>query len=452
MDYAAAVAYLDSLVNYERTGLRRQFADEVRLDTIRRLSQLVGDPHEQFAAVHIAGSKGKGSVAATIEAIARAAGYHTGLFTSPHLVSPRERIRIDGAIVSGDTLVRLVETVKPAVEQIRTEGESSPPTFFEVYAAMAFLHFAAEQVDLAVLETGLGGRFDATNIAKPVVCAITTLGLDHTEILGDTIEQIAFEKAGIIKPGVPLVVADNPTSAREVLAERAAEVGAPLLSAPPVVSRTPPERLPVPEADTPLPRPLQTVVLRRDGQEFAVQLALAGAHQATNLAVAVGVADVLHGAGYERIDDEAILAGAGTVRWPARLEIVQVRPWLVLDCAHNPQSAQALAEALPGLIEYDKLVVVLGVSADKDAAGIAAALAPLADIAVLTQASMPRALPVQELQAQTAQYWSEHRVAATTQQALAMADDLAGPRDCIVVTGSFFVIDEFLQLTGRATV
>ncbi len=452
MDYDTAIAYLDSLVNYERTGLRSQFADEVRLDTIRRLSELLGNPHQQLAAVHIAGSKGKGSVAATVEAIARAGGYHTGLFTSPHIVSPRERIRIDGEIISRDTLVKLVEIVKPAVEQIRAEGTPSPPTFFEVYAAMAFVHFAAEKVDLAILETGLGGRFDATNIVNPVVCAITTLGLDHTEILGDTIEQIAFEKAGIIKPGVAVVVADNPTSAMEVIGKRAAEVAAPLIPAPQVVSSTPPERLPVPDADTPLPRPLQTVVVRRDGEELAVQLALPGAHQAANVATAVGLAEVLSTAGYERIEDEAVLTGARTVKWPARLEIIQARPWVVLDCAHNPQSAQALAEALPGLIEYDKLIIVLGVSADKDAAGIAEALAPITDIAVLTQAAMPRALPVQEFRAETAQYWSEHHAAATTDKALAMAHDVAGPRDCIVVTGSFFVIDEFLQFTGRATV
>ncbi len=451
MDYDAAIAYLDSLVNYERTGLRREFADEVRLDTIRRLSQLLGNPHEQFAAVHIAGSKGKGSVAATVEAMARAGAYHTGLFTSPHLVSPRERIRIDGEIISRDTLIELVDTVEPAVEKIRDEGVPSPPTFFEVYAAMAFVHFAAEKVDLGILETGLGGRFDATNIINPLVCAITTLGLDHTEILGDTIEQIAFEKAGIIKSGVPVVVADNPTSAREVICKRAAEVGAPLIPAPQIVSSTPPQRLPVPDADTPLPRPLQTVVVRRDAEELAVQLALAGAHQAINLAAAIGLADVLDATGYERMDDEAILAGARSVEWPARLEIIQARPWVVLDCAHNPQSAEALAEALPSLIEYDKLIMVLGVSADKDAAGIAEALAAITDIAVLTQAAMPRALPVQEFRAQTAQSWSEHHAAATTAKALRMAHDFAGPRDCIVVTGSFFVIDEFLQFAGGAT-
>ncbi len=450
MDYEAALAYLYSLVNYERTGLRSLLTDDVRLDSIRRLVELLGNPHERFPSVHIAGTKGKGSVAATLEAMARAAGYRTGLFTSPHLVSPRERIRIDGEPVSRGHLVKLVETVEPVAESIRNQPPPSPPTFFEVYAAMAFTHFAAEQVDLAILETGLGGRFDATNIISPLACAITTLGLDHTEILGETIEQIAFEKAGIIKPGVPVVLAENPPEAADVIRERAAQLGAPLVPAPQVISVTPPEKAPVPKPGAPLPGLAQTVVLSRNECELPVRFRLVGAHQATNLAVAVGLADLLRASGYGALDDDAILAGARTVKWPARLEIVAARPWVVLDCAHNPQSAQALAAALPGLIEFDRLMLVMGISDDKDAARMADILAPMTDIAILTRAALPRALPVQELEARTAQYWSRHRTATTVAEALGLARELAGPRDCIVVTGSFFVIDEYLQLAGMA--
>lgn len=451
MDYHSAVQYLDGLVNYERIGLKRQVADNVRLDAIRRLCELLGNPHDRFGSVHIAGTKGKGSTAATVEAMARAAGYRTGLFTSPHLVTPRERIRLDGEMIGPDELADLVEKVQPPIEAIRAENGPLPPSFFEAYTAMAFLAFAAANVDLAVLETGLGGRFDATNVVSPIACAITRIGLDHTDLLGDTVEQIAFEKAGIIKPGVPVVVGDNPPEVVTVIQGVADRLGAPVVAAPRVVSVSPPQRLQVPDADGPLPQMKQTVVLEREEGPLQVEYGLPGRHQAQNLAVAVGLADVLAAQGHERLGEAAILAGARKVKWPARLEVVGARPWVVLDCAHNPPSAEALATAIGELLEYDRLIAVLGVSQDKDATGIAEALAAVTDVAILTRADMPRALGVKEFEVATAHLWRQYRTAPSTREALSMARELAGLRDCIVVTGSFFVLDEYLQLANAAS-
>ena len=457
MDYEAALAYLDGLISYEKRGFSRYFADTLKLDMIRRMAELLGNPQDKLACVHITGTKGKGSVAATVESIARAAGYSTGLFTSPHLVSPRERLRINGQMIPREDMAQLVAAVKPVVEQAEGGEGLSPPSsfpasFFEVYTAMAFSYFAEQKVDLAIFEVGLGGRLDATNIVKPLVCAITTLGLDHTNILGETIEEIAREKAGIIKPGVPVVVAQNPPEALDVIRQQATEQGASMIPAPDAAIVEVAAPLAVPESAEELPQPLQTVAFQTsDGLRWEVDSPLIGRHQATNVAVAVEVAQALRQAGFGGIDAGAVCCGVRDVAWPARLQIVGVRPWVVLDCAHNAESMRALADTLPALVEYEKLLLVLGISGDKDAAAIAETIAPLTDIAILTQARIPRAMSVEDLATATENYWRQCRTEATVEEATATAFDLAGPRDCIVITGSFFVLDEYLQLANGAS-
>ncbi len=451
MDYEAALEYLDGLISYEKRGFSRYSAQTLKLDVIRRLAGLLGDPQDEPAAVHIAGTKGKGSVAATVEAIVRAAGYRTGLFTSPHLLSPRERLRINGEMIPCEDFAALVTAIKPVVEIVAGEDHLFGPSFFEVYTAMAFSYFAGQKVDLAVFEVGLGGRLDATNIIKPLVCAITTLGLDHTNVLGETLEEIAREKAGIIKPGVPVVVAENSPAATAVIRRQALEQGAEMIAAPEVAIMEGAGPLAVPESSEELPVPLQTVALRTsDGTAWELRSPLIGRHQAVNVGVAVEVAQVLKGAGFDRIDATAISSGVRDVAWPARLEIVAKRPWVILDCAHNAEAMRAIAETLPGLVEYDRLIVVLGISDDKNAAAIAEIIAPLTDIAVLTRAQIPRAMGVEDLGAATAKYWREYRTEGTVREAAATAFELAGPRDCILITGSFFVLDEYLQLGDEA--
>lgn len=448
MTYDDATTWLNNLTNHEKYGFKSKFADAVNLRSITRLAELLGDPQKKLRAVHIAGTKGKGSVAATVESIARAAGYSTGLFTSPHLVTPRERIRVNGEMLSNEELISLVETVKPAVEQLAREGLVTASSFFEVYTAMAFVHFAARGVELAVIETGLGGRLDATNICEPVLCAVTTLGLDHTEILGDTIEKIAAEKAGIIKPEVPVVVAPNPPEALEVIHKIAAEKSAEIVE-PPLAESVVHERLRMPAEGEPIPSVSQTVrIVESEHGEYLLNYSLAGRHQAGNLGMAVGISRALSTLGFGCIDSKSIEKGARELVWPGRLEVVSIRPWVVLDCAHNPQSAKALAESLPSLLEYDRLVTVVGVSSEKDAAGVASALAYITDVAVLTRAHIPRSMAVDNLESKTGNIWKDYRTAATVAEAVDVAVCTAGPGGCVLVTGSFFVIDDYLHAVG----
>ncbi|MFO7946990.1 MAG: folylpolyglutamate synthase/dihydrofolate synthase family protein [Armatimonadota bacterium] len=444
MDYSEAIEFLNSLVDYEKLGFRREFGQKVNLDSMTFLAESLGNPQDDLRMVHIAGTKGKGSVAALVEAITRAAGYKTGLFTSPHLVSPRERIRVNGSPLSRDEMIHLVEQVRPTVARMREDKKLTSATFFEVYTAMCFIHFARENVDLAVIETGLGGRLDSTNIITPLACAITTLGLDHTKVLGDTIEEIAAEKAGIIKPDIPVVVAPNAPEADVVVTERAKQLNAPVVRPPEVIEVKPPRKIPVPDEAHDSSPPVQQVTLQHDDGAVTYDLSLLGPHQATNFSVAVGIVDVLNDCGYE-ISREDIATGAADIRWPGRLQIMDARPWIVTDCAHNAQSAAALAEALPPLLEYDRLIVILGISREKDAAAVARALAPITDVAVLTQARIQRAMPVDILKVKTQHEWKRFETTRSVIEAVEGARKTAGPRDCILVTGSFYVVGEFLE-------
>jgi len=427
MTYAEAVAYLESLVDFERLGFRRHFADTVSLDSIRALLDLLGNPQHGLPCVHIAGTKGKGSTAAILESILTQAHHYVGLFSSPHLISFRERIRIGGEMVREADIKWAVEQVRPAIEQLRAEAKLNPSTFFEAYTAMAYLLFRKHGVDLAIMEVGLGGRLDATNTCEPIACAITTLGMDHTEILGDTIEQIAREKAGIIKPGVPVVTAPQEPAALAVLQEVADVSGA---------------RLEGPNSRAVCGYP---ALGPETGETAAgvrpLHLSLFGDHQRTNLGVALGLVNILREQGYE-ITKEAVRKGCRWVRWPGRLQIVGEKPWVVLDVAHNEAAAQALVTALPRMVKYDRLIAILGLSAEKDATAFCRTLAPLVDVAILTRAQIERALPVADLVAASEGMWRESLVAEDVPTALRRARETAGDGDCILVTGSFYVVGE----------
>lgn len=448
MTYHDAVSYLESLVDFERLGFRGHFADTVNLDSLRALLELLGNPQHGLRCVHIAGTKGKGSVAMLVEGMLRAAGLRTGLFTSPHLVSFRERIAVNGRMVSEEEIAWAVERVRGPIETLREAGQLNPSTFFEAYTAMAYLLFREREVSLAVMETGLGGRLDATNTCEPIACAITTLGLDHTEVLGETIEQITREKAGILKAGIPAVYAPQPPAAEAVLLEEAAKVGAPLRPAPRVV-----QIKPAPKAVRPQPADelgLQQVTLELASGPLQLGLPLAGEHQAINLAVAVGLVEVLREQGYA-IPVEAIQQGALQTRPPGRLQIVGTRPWIMLDVAHNEPSAQALAEALPQLLGYQRLIAVVGLSAEKDALAFCRTLAPLVDVAILTQAHITRALPASDLERVSQGLWHQSLTVPSVTEALRIAQQQATPDDCILVTGSFYVVGEAIRALDANT-
>lgn len=376
-----------------------RFGMRLGLDRMRRLLAALGDPQRGLPAVLVGGTNGKGTVSALLASCATAARYRTGLYTSPHLETVEERLRLDGAAIDGERLGVLLARVLAAGDGALEE----PPTYFEALTAAAFLWFAEESVDLAILEVGLGGRFDATNLAEPRLSVITSVDLDHREHLGDTLAAVSREKAGIMRPGAPVVTVGAPTEVAATLAEEADRIGA--------LRTAVPERLTVeavqrfrPFSDPPDLR--QRVWLRdpRDDEDEggpggAVQVyetALAGRHQADNLAIAVAASEELRDLGWERLTPRAVKKGVRSCRWPGRLEEVRVSERaalpggarVILDVAHNPGGAAALAVALDDLGEPVDLV--FGVLDDKDATAMLALLAPRARNLTLTRPTGPR--------------------------------------------------------------
>ncbi len=442
MTYQQAAEWLEQLADPERTGLTAEFGRQMSLDATLRLMELLGNPHEGLCAVHIGGTKGKGSVSAMVEAAARASGMRTGLFTSPHLVSWRERIRLDGVPISEDEVARLAMEVRPAVEQVERENLRGP-SFFEACTAMALLCFAERDLDIAILEVGLGGRLDATNVITPRVSAITTLGLDHTNILGDTLEQIAAEKAAIIKPGVPVICAPGKPGPSGVIAQTAHERAAPLRVVDPFelgeVHPLSPDEI----DDEALPILAEPLSGRFAGEQVVIDLPLLGVHQAINAAVAAGICEELARQGLP-ITRDAFVEGLTAVRWPARVQLAGARPWIIVDCGHNEASMRALMRAMRRHLVFDRLYAVLGVSHDKPAEGVARELSSV-DHAILTQASISRAMPADDLAEATRFWWRSYEVVADPAEALERAKQLAAPRDAICVTGSFFVIADLME-------
>jgi dihydrofolate synthase / folylpolyglutamate synthase len=364
-DYAALLGRLDGL---------RHLGVDFGLDRVQRALAALGAPEQRLPAVQIAGTNGKGSTAAMTEAILRAAGWRTGLYTSPHLSRFTERIRVDGAEVDGDRLARLDAAI------VET---GVPLTYFEVATVLAFLALAQDRVDLAVLETGLGGRLDAVTACRPLATAITSIGWDHMDYLGSTLREIAREKAGILKPGVPCFLARLPAEADEEIARVAAEVGAPL------------RRLGV---DFEAPQ-VEVEIGVDVGMDVGVDIGadvgaagagvLRGAHQRSNAALAVALASEAGRRRGRPIPPQAIAAGLAAVRWPGRLETISDD--LLLDCAHNPEGAQALAAALPALISGRHAALVISVVEGKDLAGLLRPLLPLFSLVVATRSHNPRA-------------------------------------------------------------
>lgn len=445
-DFEEAREYLHSFVDFERRGFRRHFADVVNLETIRALLAALGHPERHFPVLHLAGTKGKGSTAAMCEAALREAGFRTGLYTSPHLLSMRERIRLQGRPLSEEHVTELVRRLPPAVAAVAAQPELNPPTFFELYTALGFMAFADAKVDLAVVETGLGGRLDATNVVQPLATVITTVGRDHTDILGDSLASIAREKAGIIKPGVPLALGRQEPEAEAVILARARELGVPIIP-PAALLPARPRRAAPPRAGS-TKTVTQLVRLETETGVLTVRLPLLGAHQRDNLALAWSALQALAPRGF-RVSPEQFVRGVERLRWPGRFEVVETRPWLVLDCAHNVMSLRALRQALSESLTFRRLILVFGMSADKEIAAAAREIAPLADSVVLTQAMVHRAQWASELARSTWDVWrGAPHVRWTVAEALELARELAEPEDCICVTGSFFVVGEALEAMG----
>ena len=416
MTYSSAVAYLYRLQTH---GIK------LGLETMTALTARLGMPQNRYRTVHIAGTNGKGSTAATAAAILQAAGYRVGLYTSPHLVDFRERIRVNGEMIPESRVAQLTNQL-----QALSQPELSP-TFFEYTTAMAFQHFADTAVDVAVLEVGLGGRFDATNVVTPMACAITTIALDHQAYLGSTLSSIAFEKAGIIKPGVPVVLGRLDDDAWRTIEQVARERQAPVFRIGEHFHT---------EGEEPQQFSYGGVGTHYDG----LTCVLAGRHQLDNAACALALLEAAAPQGIV-ITSEAARTGLQAVNWAGRLEVVDRRPTILLDGAHNPAAATALADFLTGadrLHPSRPVILVLGMMRDKDHRGFVEPLRSLVDEVVLTQADLPRSATAQELQSSLGDLLPHPHVVPSLSDAIALARQLATPDGLVCVTGSLMLVGE----------
>ncbi len=433
LTYEQALAFLDGFTNYER-ALRYPYDGwAMNLARMGRLLAALGDPQKNFQVIHLAGTKGKGSTAAMIASMLRAAGLRAGLYTSPHLLSFHERIQVNGAVITDAAVADTVSRLKPAAEAVSREASLGALTYFEILTALALAYFAEAKVEVAVLEAGLGGRYDATNICDPAVAVVTPISFDHMDILGDTLEKIATEKAMIIKPGRKAALGPQPPEARAVLEARAQEVAAPLFR--------------VEEHYRWIRRseaiPGQTFDLHGDRELPELFLPLLGDHQLQNAALAVLACDLL--AGQARpIADLAVRQGLAAARWPGRFEILGKHPTIVLDGAHNAASAQSLAETLRRVFSGGKILAVIGLGADKDVEGFFRELQPALAAVWLTRSRTMKAVPAKRLRAALAGFGGKIAESETVAEALAQARAAAGPEDTVLITGSFYVIGEAL--------
>jgi dihydrofolate synthase/folylpolyglutamate synthase len=397
-----------------------------KLDRVRAVLRELGDPHRSWPAVHIGGTNGKGSTAAMVATVLRQAGYRVGLYTSPHLHTVRERIQVDGAPISEAAVLAWLNAHQALLQA------HAGLTTFEGLTAMGFAYFAAREVDVAVVEVGLGGRLDTTNVVEPVVSVLTPIGLDHMAVLGDTLAQIAADKAGIFRADVPAVTAPQEPEAAAVIEHAAVSVGTPLLRVAGDVRST---------AGAPLPLGQSLDVTVRWAGEVAtypLAMTLGGVYQATNAATAVAALDVLRHAGWA-ITPDIVAAGLASTRWPARFECLGDGPTLVVDAAHNPHGAAALVAAVAERFPGRRRFLILGLSRDKDGDGMLACLLPGTEQVLTAQADHPRAMAADDVAGMVRARGGVATAERSPAAALRHARALAGSDDVIIATGSLFL-------------
>jgi len=416
---------LKELYSLERFGIK------LGLGNITELLHRIGDPHLKFPSVHVTGSNGKGSVCAFIDSIMREAGYKTGLYTSPHLIRFNERIRVGGREVPDDDVVRLYQMVKPHAESMAAESRAKQPTFFEITTAMASQYFAEQSVELAVVEVGMGGGNDATNVVRPEVCVLTRISLEHTDHLGKTIKRIATEKAGILKGGVPVVTLDQ--EALPTIEERSKELACPLT----VVGRDATYR----RAGVSVAG--QTVEYFGP-PEIHVSTTMAGAHQAENVALAIAATARLESRGW-KIGECARQVGIARMRWPARFQIVRRSPVAVIDGVHNPGGAKSLVSSIQEYFPRSSPVFVMGMLADKDLGAFVDIVAPLASHVVTTRPKTERAYPPEEISGAFKKLNVSSEVVEDVPSAIRRGLELANANHPLFIIGSLYLAGDALK-------
>lgn len=432
----AALVYIEGLL--PRARISAPGDERIKLRRAEELLARVGSPQRAVPTVLIAGTKGKGSTAAMMASALQTAGFHVGLYTKPHLVDYRERVRVDGILITPEELAATVEALVPHIEAMAPLPDGLP-SYFEASVAVAFQHFARQAVDISLVEVGLGGRLDATNVADPIVSVITPVSYDHMHVLGTTLEAIAREKAGIIRRGGVVISAPQAPEALAAIIEVCTRDHADL--------RLVHERLRWEPAGGSLHE--QSFTLRSPVRDYGrLRLPLVGAHQMVNAATAVAALEALSERGFI-VERDAVTAGLAALSWPARVEVVRERPYIVVDVAHNPASLAALRETLEALFPARRIILVFGMVATHDHHASTSLIAPLADTVIVTTPHHLKPLPAAVLAEEVRRYVGRVEIVEDRNAAVDRALALAGPDDVVVVTGSFFLVGEVRELIHR---
>jgi len=441
--YDQAMKYLFERTDYERQQRVRYNTDTFDLGRMERLLDGLGNPHEHLTVAHIAGTKGKGSTATMLARMLEANGYSVGLYTSPHVVSLHERIVINGRQITKKDMLGLVNRTHATVEKMIDQDDA--PTFFEILTAMAFLYFADRKVDLAIIETGLGGRLDSTNVVRPAVVGITSISLDHQNLLGNDLASIAKEKSGVMKKGVPVVTVQQEPAVMRVLRRHATRVEAPLS----VTGRDIDFSYRFESSRDEGPHTRICVTTPQSRFEH-LRVPLPGEHQAINCGLALAMLDALKGQGYQ-VDDQKAVHGLGKVKLPGRMELISEDPRILVDTAHNAASIRALIQAIGQHIAYDSMIVIFGCNNDKDVRGMLQQLQFGADKVIFTRSNSPKAVFPHDL----AELYTEIcgkmcQTAMSLSEAIRIARLALSREDLICITGSFYLVGQAKQqLQGR---
>lgn len=432
--YHAANRWLSEHADYERMRVVRYNTTQFSLDRMRKLLSLLGDPQKQLKCIHIAGTKGKGSTAAMLDSMLRECGYTVGLYTSPHLMDIRERVQVNGSMITQSDFTELCKLI----ESIEPKMEDDKPTHFEILTALSLKYFVDQAVDIAIIETGMGGRLDATNVIEPMICGITHISYDHMGILGKTLDKIAAEKAGIIKAGIPAISVEQDPVVSEVLRRRAEEVNTTLEFTGESIEFS--YRF---EANRELGPHTRVCIITERNRFEHLAVPLQGEHQAHNCGLALSILDRLALFGFETPEPQ-VVKGLAATRLTGRMEIVWPEPRIIVDGAHNAASIQALVKSIGAHVPYDSLVVIFGCSSDKDITGMLRELNLGGDKVIFTRAANnPRAADPHDL----VNWFSElsdkmSQATENLKEALNIASRAVSREDLICVTGSFHLVGE----------
>lgn len=442
--YEQAMQYLFDKTDYEKQSRLRYNVTTFDLDRMNDLLKGIGNPHTKIKSVHIAGTKGKGSTATMLARMLEANSYKVGLYTSPHVLTLHERISISGTLITRKELLDLMNRMQPVIEKLLKKNNG--PTFFEIITAAAFLYFADKQVDLAVIETGLGGRLDSTNVLMPELVGITPISIDHQNLLGSTLDAIAGEKAGVIKKGIPVVTVQQDPSAMRILKKHATALKAPMT----VTGKD--NDFSYRFESSREHGPHTRICLTTASSRFEhLRVPLPGEHQAINCGLALAMLDGLKGKGYT-IDDQKAISGLSNVRMEGRMEMIHQDPRILVDAAHNAASIRALVQAIGQHVPYDSLIIIFGCNSDKDVRGMLTELQFGADKVIFTRSNSPKAVFPSDL----AEMYSEIcgkmcQTALTLKEAIRLAESAVSREDLICVTGSFYLVGQAKLLYSSVT-